>query len=262
MPYANVFDKTSAVRGTGGTTVAQRPFPVAASTTIWKGDILTLDASGNAVPLITAVANAFTLNGANARVIGVALNSITTNASGVDATTTGGWSKTTVDVALPGPENEFLFRLYDATSSNTNPNDVQVGGQYKVGVYLASGLAATSSSRIYAVSPTTQAITGASNATPIVLTATAHGVTTGEAVYVSKVGGNTAANGIWKVTAATADTLNLLGSSANANYTSGGILVGSPVVEVAEIPLNAYQSTSDTYGYAWYRFAPGARIAG
>jgi hypothetical protein len=214
------------------------------------------------VPLITAVANAFTLNGANARVIGVALNSITTNASGVDTTTTGGWSKTTVDVALPGPENEFLFRLYDSSTANTNPNDIQVGGQYKVGVQLGAGLSATSSSRIYAVSSTTQAITGATNATPIVLTSVAHGVTTGESVYVSKVGGNTAANGIWKVTAATADTLNLLGSSANANYTSGGILVGSPVVEVAEIPLNAYQSTSDIYGYAWYRFAPGARIAG
>lgn len=71
-------------------------------------------------------------------------------------------------------------------------------------------------------------ITGATNATPIqITTASAHGMTTGQQVYIDNVGGNTAANGLWTVTAAggpTSTTLTLNTSVGNGAYTTGGAL--------------------------------------
>lgn len=70
-------------------------------------------------------------------------------------------------------------------------------------------------------------ITGATNATPIVITSNSHGLSTDDIVTISGVGGNTAANGTFRitVTGATTYTLqtlagaNVAGSGA---YTSGG----------------------------------------
>lgn len=69
---------------------------------------------------------------------------------------------------------------------------------------------------------TTKSITSATNATPIVITATAHGFNTGDKVYITGVLGNTAANGTWVITRLTADTFSLNGSVGNGAYTSGG----------------------------------------
>jgi len=66
------------------------------------------------------------------------------------------------------------------------------------------------------------AITGATNATPIVITATAHGYANGDAVFISGVLGNTAANGAWIIAAVTTNTFELIGSAGNGAYTSGG----------------------------------------
>ncbi len=68
--------------------------------------------------------------------------------------------------------------------------------------------------------PTT--ITGATNATPIVITDTAHGYTTGQSVEINSVGGNTAANGTWPITKIDANSYSLNGSAGNGAYTSGG----------------------------------------
>lgn len=70
------------------------------------------------------------------------------------------------------------------------------------------------------------AITAASNATPIVITATGHGYRTGDPITVSGVGGNTTANGVWPtVTVVNANQFSLDGSSGSGSYTSGGIAV-------------------------------------
>ena len=45
-----------------------------------------------------------------------------------------------------------------------------------------------------------QTITAASNAAPIIVTCTAHGLVTGDKVTIASVGGNTAANASWTVT--------------------------------------------------------------
>ncbi|MFO0824393.1 MAG: beta-1,3-glucanase family protein [Gemmataceae bacterium] len=76
----------------------------------------------------------------------------------------------------------------------------------------------------YAAQPNTQSspITGATNASPIVITSANHDLTTGDVIEVSGVGGNTAANGIFTVTVVDANTFSLDGSQGNGAYTSGG----------------------------------------
>ena len=68
----------------------------------------------------------------------------------------------------------------------------------------------------------TGVVTDASNASPIVITSAAHGLQVGMRVVVASVGGNTAANGTWTISAVTDDTFTLSGSTGNGSYTSGG----------------------------------------
>jgi hypothetical protein len=70
-------------------------------------------------------------------------------------------------------------------------------------------------------------ITGATNATPIVVTAASHGFSNGDIVAIYGVGGNTAANGIFKVANVATNTFELTtragaNVSGNGAYTSGG----------------------------------------
>lgn len=65
-------------------------------------------------------------------------------------------------------------------------------------------------------------ITNATNATPIVITAASHGLTTGAYVTIDSVEGNTAANGTFVVTRVNANTFSLDGSAGNGAYTTGG----------------------------------------
>jgi hypothetical protein len=78
-----------------------------------------------------------------------------------------------------------------------------------------------------------KAITGATNATPIVITATAHGFTNGDVVYIAGVGGNLAANGVWKIANVATNTFELTNPVSGTNvvgsaaYTSGGYAVNA-----------------------------------
>jgi hypothetical protein len=65
-------------------------------------------------------------------------------------------------------------------------------------------------------------ITGATNAAPIVVTSTGHGLVTGTKIIVSGVVGNTAANGVFKIVVIDANTFSLTGSIGNGGYSSGG----------------------------------------
>jgi hypothetical protein len=65
-------------------------------------------------------------------------------------------------------------------------------------------------------------ITGATNASPIVITSVAHALSTGQSFVVADVVGNTAANGTWYIEVLSDDTFSLLGSEGNADYVSGG----------------------------------------
>lgn len=66
-------------------------------------------------------------------------------------------------------------------------------------------------------------VTGATNATPIVITTSAaHGYATGDTIAIASVAGNTAANGVWTITRLSATTFSLNTSVGNGAYTSGG----------------------------------------
>lgn len=74
---------------------------------------------------------------------------------------------------------------------------------------------------------TPKTITGATNATPVVITSVGHGLKSGDGVEQSNVGGNTAANGDFFVTRLTADTYSLqdldhVNVAGGGAYTSGG----------------------------------------
>jgi hypothetical protein len=79
-------------------------------------------------------------------------------------------------------------------------------------------------------SPDEASVTGATNASPIVVTSAAHGFTNGMVVTIDSVEGNTNSNGDWVVTDATTDTFKLyttagVASSGNSAYTTGGTIV-------------------------------------
>lgn len=75
------------------------------------------------------------------------------------------------------------------------------------------------------ISGTPRSITGATNASPIVIALAGHGFVKGQKVVITGVGGNTAANGTWTVTVVDQDHFSLNGSVGNGAYTSGGTAV-------------------------------------
>lgn len=92
-------------------------------------------------------------------------------------------------------------------------------------------------------------VTGATNASPIVITTSAaHGLPTGAYVKIASVGGNTAANGTFFVTSMGSTTFSLDGSTGNGTYTSGGTwkTVGLFKITLTGAVLSALE-TGQTY---------------
>lgn len=96
-----------------------------------------------------------------------------------------------------------------------------------------------------------KAITNATNATPIVITSTSHGFSNGDTLMISGVGGNTAANGKFKIANVAANTFELTNYSTGANvagngaYTSGGFAVDLTKDDnLDDIPSGARVATS------------------
>lgn len=78
-------------------------------------------------------------------------------------------------------------------------------------------------------SVTQTAITGLTNATPIVITAVAHGLGSGAFVQIGEVPEPISVNGEWNATVVDADHFSLNGSTASGAYTSGGYVMSSSV---------------------------------
>lgn len=76
-----------------------------------------------------------------------------------------------------------------------------------------------------------KAITNATNATPIAITCTSHGLSSGDLVNIVQVGGNLAANGRFEIAVSDANTFTLKDITTGASvagtgaYTSGGLMV-------------------------------------
>jgi hypothetical protein len=68
-----------------------------------------------------------------------------------------------------------------------------------------------------------KAIASSTNATPIVMTVTAHGFTNGDLVFIDGHLTNTAANGFWKIANQAANTFELTNPVSAANVTGNGV---------------------------------------
>ena len=114
------------------------------------------------------------------------------------------------------------------------PTEPSANPTYRI--YGPSGLVATGS---LSTKKESASITGATNATPIVITSVGHGLQTGMRVTVASVGGNTAANGTWNITVVNADTFSLDTSVGNGSYTSGGTWSVAGLFDISITPTDA-----------------------
>ncbi len=102
-------------------------------------------------------------------------------------------------------------------------------------------------------------VTGATNATPISITCTAHGYSTGDTVVITGVGGNTNANGTWEITSTGANTFTLDGSVGNGTGSDGTArLRNNTVVRLASAVTANIASTGP--GRAAWTSAGGANV--
>jgi hypothetical protein len=92
------------------------------------------------------------------------------------------------------------------------------------------------------LTPTT--ITGATNASPIVITSANHGLNTGDVVGITGVVGNTAANDAWIITKVDANNFSLQSSAGNGAYVSGGMVNAGVGVHI--------QATTNSYANSFY----------
>lgn len=80
-------------------------------------------------------------------------------------------------------------------------------------------------------------VSGATNATPIVVTLGAgHGLVNGDRIHISGITGNTGANGEWTLNFTGANTAQLLGSKGNGTY--GGTPVVNVICDVTPFQAN------------------------
>lgn len=114
-----------------------------------------------------------------------------------------------------GTARTFLFQIKNSSRQPAEPSSAPTFRVYGAAGVVASGSGSASTFE-------SGNVTGATNASPVVITSANHGVSTGQAVTVASVGGNLAANGNFLASAIDANTFSLQGSTGNGAYTSGG----------------------------------------
>jgi hypothetical protein len=104
-------------------------------------------------------------------------------------------------------------------------------------------------------------VTAATNASPIVVTTSGsnHGLSNGDQVTIQNAAGNTAANGTWTIANRTATTFELVGSTGNGEYTSGGIIRGVNNSGFADIWSRLLFDR--TVGKSWFEMNTAQRSA-
>ena len=87
-------------------------------------------------------------------------------------------------------------------------------------------------------------VTGATNASPIVVTSASHGLTTGTRVTIASVLGNTGANGTHTITLVDTNSFSLDGSAGTGAYTSGGTwnTTGMYTLTVSALAAQGYEA--------------------
>ncbi len=105
--------------------------------------------------------------------------------------------------------------------------------------------------QVWDLKTTAGTITGASNATPIVIDCTAHGFTTADVITVHDVGGNDAANDTWAITVIGDDSYSLDGSTGDGAYASGGYCYQETSV-ISQIGKCYLRDATQTRKDRWY----------
>jgi hypothetical protein len=170
-------------------------------------------------------------------------------AAGASTTRIGGLSSSTawssIAISFKEPQVFYVDPVNGADANNgqsfatalknisgaTSAKGVQAGDTVRIEeapLYNTGVNATWTSVTSRGVSPFgTFTITGATNAAPIVCTFTNHGYSTGDVIQISGAAGNTATNGIWKITVTSSSQFSLDDSSGNGTWTSGGAV--SPI---------------------------------
>lgn len=115
----------------------------------------------------------------------------------------------------------------------------------------------------FAYSGESVAVAGATNASPIeITTTTRHPFQTGSNVCVASVGGNTAANGCYQITATGPSAFTLDGTTGNGSYTSGGTVTPGGVSCTSGCTVVVPALSRHVMYYRWrYLNSSGAVIA-
>lgn len=139
------------LRGQLTMAVNQRSYAsVAASQTIYDGDILVVTGGAGVLTVQQSIAapsaGSATLSGGSLVPYAVALENITTNASGVEAIT----GKTQISIAVFDPNLMIALRIYNATAANAELQDLVLNGIYQFARYTP-----TTGNPFYCLSTTT-----------------------------------------------------------------------------------------------------------
>jgi hypothetical protein len=154
-----------------------------------------------------------------------------------------------IDNCTPGAYRDLILRNLTINALASSPGCLQVGsGQVtSTGIPCGSGSGGTAYTTsvtnvssytipaathgqgttpivwLFDSNATTFTVTGATNASPIVITVVSTtGLSSSSVVGLSGVLGNTAANGIWQIAGLTGTTFQLVGSTGSGAWTSGG----------------------------------------
>jgi hypothetical protein len=135
-----------------------------------------------------------------------------------------------------GLNNAVVGQFVTRNSSGT-PVDSSVAPTFRV--YGPTGImtGGTGSASFADPGAAGGAITGATDATPIVITSVGHGLSSGTQITIAGVLGNTAANGSWVVTVIDSNTFSLNTSVGNGSYVSGGTWHTSGLYDITITPL-------------------------
>ncbi len=111
--------------------------------------------------------------------------------------------------------------------------------------------------------PLVATINGATNASPIVISTTsAHLYATNDVIEVAGVTGNTAANGIWKITVTDPTHFQLVGSTGSGAYVSGGTATNRSLTPQFNIPSDGDPPTAASVNVAFQALADRTQYLG
>lgn len=150
-----------------------------------------------------------------------------------------------------GDEDPNSNAVGDATTDDDITIGAGAGGSYSLLMGIscensgAGGVNAITSVGITLASALT--ITDCTNATPIVVTSASHGLSAGDGVTISGVGGNTACNGDHIIQTVTASTFELTSPTDGSDVAgSGGYTTGGTVDVVFPVQTMGHRNVSNT----------------